>query len=510
MTGRVPHFDSIFSDFAVSRVEQSVTISVLGDHCFCRFIGVVAVLSIGLRRFQSGYIVMGAALFVGSLQFVGCAQPPVETAAVQAFLEGRIQVRAEVDSIPDFADFEVFIPHDTGDGVDTVGFAVTDSTGQFSVALSAPFEGVFPLIIGRRGVLLREDEIVVVDGDSTTLQAELPLGNRLVRLTSTENSAWMAYKNTKALYNQTLLRLLQQDSYDQGAVDRSVMQAVSILWSLQNTYPGTIGANIAALESTVMLDGRDDSLLVARMLELDPTLAGFTELARAARRAQSRLTGQSGALQLMRDLQDRVEDEDLKAAFQTEIVVAHIDSLEQEEALAAARQLETLYPTSNWLNWGERAIYELENLMPDMPAPGFIATTREGNTVNLDSLRGKIVILEFYEPNNQFFQQQFATRNAMYDALKDNGLEMISVSVHPDSVLNDALFEGREFPGQHIYAPGGFEGSLARLYNVNVLPTRYVIDRSGTIVGKFSGGAMRPIQETILILMDPNRGRQAL
>jgi len=467
-------------------------------------------LSTELRRFQGGYVIVGAVLFLGSLQLVGCTQPPVETDPVQAYLEGQIQVRADVDSIPDFAGFEVFIPHDTGDGVDTVGFAVTDSTGQFAMKLGAPYDGVYPLIIGRRGVLLREDEIIVADGDSTTLQAEFPMGNRLLRLTSSENSAWMAYKNTKALYNQTLLRLLQQESYDQGAVDRSVMQAVSILWSLQNTYPGTMGANIAALESAVMLDGRNDSLLIARMQQLDPTISGFTELARAARRATARMEGQEAAIQLMQDLQTRVDDENLKAAFQTEIVVAHLDSLQREDALAAARQLEALYPTSDWLNWGERAVYELENLMPDMPAPGFVATTREGDTISLDSLRGQVVILEFYEPNNQFFQQQLALRNAMYNALNDNGLEIISVSVHPDSVLNDALFDGNEFPGQHIYAQGGLDGSLARLYNVNVLPTRYVIDRDGVIVGKFSGGAMRPIQETIMILMDPNRGRQPL
>lgn len=461
------------------------------------------------HRLFSSYLVITAVCW-GSFQLVGCSQPPVEEAPVQAYLEGRIQVAAAVDSIPDFAGFEVFIPHDTGDGVDTVGFASTDTSGFFSVQLHAPYEGVFPLIIGRRGALLKEDEIIVVDGDSTRLQAEFPLGNRLLRMTSPENSAWMAYKNTKALYNQTLLRLLQQETYDEAAVDRAVMQAVSILWGLQATYPGTLGGNIAALESAVMLDGRDDSLLVARMQQLDPTLSGFTELARAARRAQSRLEGQEAAIQLMRDLQAQVEDDNLKAAFQTEIVVAYLDSLQQNEALAAARQLQEQYPTSEWLPWGERAIYELENLMPEMPAPGFIATTREGETISLDSLRGQIVMLEFYEPTNQFFQQQFGARNAMHDALHEFGFEIVSVSVHPDSVLNDALFDGREFPGLHIYAQGGLSGSLARLYNVNMLPTRYLIDRDGTLVGKYSGGAMRPIQETVLLLMDPNRERQAL
>jgi hypothetical protein len=66
------------------------------------------------------------------------------------------------------------------------------------------------------------------------------------------------------LHNQGLIEVLQAGEVETDRFGGQVMQASGILWGLQETFPGTLGADIAAGESIVMLEDWDDELLVER------------------------------------------------------------------------------------------------------------------------------------------------------------------------------------------------------------------------------------------------------
>lgn len=250
-----------------------------------------------------------------------------------------------------------------------------------------------------------------------------------------------------------------------------------------------------------MLSGWNDSLALARATEIAPKNINYADVGRAVRRAQARLAGQDAAVQLIRDFQARAEDDDTRAQLQSELVVAHLDSLEYDDALAAARVLTTDFAGTPWATWADRAIYDIENLQPGMDAPAFSATASTGETVTLEGLRGRFVLLEFYQPQDEVYQREFEGRNALYDAVGADSLAIVSISVEPDTLLNEAFLEGREAPGVHVFAPEGLGNMTARSYNVNVLPTRYLIDTAGKIVGKYVGGALAALQEDLLTLL---------
>ncbi len=424
----------------------------------------------------------------------------VEETTVHSYLEGRLTVSAEVDSVPDYRDFEVLVALSNEGEPDTLGFAVTDSTGGFHLGVTAPDRGLYPLFVSRRGQILGVGELAVAEGDSATLKATFPLGNRSLRFRSLENSAWAAYRNTKAQYNQALVELIRSGQYDERAVANRVAQTTMIFWDIRTTFPNTMGSEVASAEAVLMIGGWNDSLALAWAMEIDPHHPSYAEVGRMARQAQARLAGQAAALQLIGDFQARAVNDQQRAQLQSELVLAHLDSLQHDEALAAAHALTDTYPNTDWTDWAARAIYELENLLPGMMAPSFTATTNEGDTVVLDSLRGRLVLLEFYVPQDPVFQREVRERNALYEAVGEAALAIVSVSAEPDTLLNEAFLEGRDVPGFHVFAPEGLDNRVARSYNINVLPTRYLIDGEGKIVGKYVGGAMATLREDVMVL----------
>lgn len=422
-------------------------------------------------------------------------------APVQSVLRGTVTVNPEIDSTADYSGFELLVIQQAGNAVDTLGQAVTDRSGQFEMAVAAPERDVYPLIIRRRGTVVASDDYVAAPGDTATMRVQMPVGNRPLPIRSPENSAWMAYRNTLSLHRQGLIERVQADTVQASAMGENVQQTASILWSMENSYANTLGAAYARAEAVTLLAGWDDSLAVARAREIAPTNPRFVEVAQTARRAQARLDGQESALKLVRDFQARAQTNSQRAALQAEIVRAHVDSLEQDAALEAAQQLITNYPNSRWADWADRTTYEIENLMPGMPAPEFSVTTWNGARLDLADLQGRPVVLEFYQPSNQLYQKQIPTRKALYEDTRPADLALVSVSLQPDTLLNEGFFEGRELPGIHVVAPEEVARSFVSTYNLGSLPTRFVIDAEGNIVGKYVGSAFVGLREDLRQLL---------
>ena len=430
---------------------------------------------------------------------------PAEPAGVTSHLAGTFSVDAAVDSVADYSGFEVLVAvRDTTGALDTLGYAETDRTGRFAMTVKAPDRGVYPLLVRRRGQTLAVDELAVAQGDSATVRAVFPVGNRPLRIRSAENAAWLAYRNAKAQYNTTLAQLVQSGAYDDAQAAQNVQQTAAILWSLRTTFPSTVGSDVASAEAVALLAGWDDSLAVERAREIEARNPSFAQAARVARQATARHAGQDAALAELEAFAARAETDEARAAIQSEVVMAYADSLARDEALAAARALAADFPGTTWAGWAERAIYELETLAPGQEAPDFTVQTAAGAPLALADLLGQVTILEFYAPGNAAFLRDVPARNALAEAAAGAPFAIVSYSLQPDTLINEAFLDGQPLPGVHVFAPDdqGYQSALPRLYNVNALPTRYLIDRDGRIVGKYVGGAALPaLQRDALALL---------
>ncbi len=422
---------------------------------------------------------------------LACAQEEEVPESVRSTLEGRLTIRTEVDTSTDYRDFEVLVAADKEGEPDTLGYAVTDSTGRFFMDITVADRGVYALVISRRDQILAVGQLVVAEGDSASLSAAFPLGNRSFRVRSLENAAWQAYQNTLAQHEQQLIDLVQADGYNEGAVRQRVAQTTSILWELQNTFPGTMGSEIAMAEAVVMEVGWNDSLVVARARAVPPGNLQFGEVGRAARQAMARLEGHEAALAILDDFAQRAIRNEHRAQLAAELVQAHSDSSEFDAALAAAASMQQDHAGSSWAQWAERTAYGIEHLRPGMPAPDFAVRSAAGDSLRLADLRGKHVVLEFYRPEDDVYQRELEGRNRLIADLGLDRLAVVSISIQPDTLINEAFFEEREAPGIHVYGAG----ELIESYNVSALPTRYLIDPEGRLVFKYVGGAMAALYE---------------
>jgi hypothetical protein len=137
-----------------------------------------------------------------------------------------------------------------------------------------------------------------------------------------------------------------------------------------------------------------------------------------------------------------------------------------------------------------------------MTLPDLRVRTVRGDSLSLDSLRGHPVVIEFYQPGEDLFIQQIPTRNALYEATRTDSVAFVSVSLEPDTVLNQAFFDGRRLPGRHVIAPGGPDGDLAQRYNIAVSPTRILVDSEGKLVDKYVGTAFLRLQSDLAQMVE--------
>jgi len=440
---------------------------------------------------------------VAGLVLTSCSTPDDDRFLTVA--EGTLSIADQPDSTRDFSGFEILLANQLDNDIDTLAIATTDKDGHFRLNISAEQDGVYPLIVRRAGVRLSTDQFVVAEGDTAVISGTYPLNGRRLRIISRENSAWIAFLNAKAQQNESMLRMLAAGDTAKQSIPQIAEQTAAILWSLRSLYSGTFGADLASVESIQMLEGWNDLLASDRIQEIRLDNPHIVEAVSAARRSEARVAGLDASVSLIRYFLQELDDPRSRAALTAEIVLAYSDSLRSEEALETALSLRREFPDSEWAPWASRAAYELENLLPGMPAPPFSVITRDGTGFALDDASGRYLILEFYAPLNNTFQKELLERDAVFGIMNPLMFQTLSVSMEPDDDINEALFEEGDHSGLFAFG-GSMEGGIGSIYNIHALPTRYLIDPDGIIIAKYSGFGLRPMEQDLVAIV---RGVQA-
>jgi peroxiredoxin len=116
-------------------------------------------------------------------------------------------------------------------------------------------------------------------------------------------------------------------------------------------------------------------------------------------------------------------------------------------------------------------------------APEFRLSATHG-VAALDSLRGKVVLLDFWASWCAPCARSFPWMNALHDSLSDQGFEIVAISLDKDREDANA-FLAQHAP--HFIVAFDPEGETAEAYHVAAMPTSFVIDRSGAIVLTHAG-----------------------
>jgi TolA-binding protein/peroxiredoxin len=145
-----------------------------------------------------------------------------------------------------------------------------------------------------------------------------------------------------------------------------------------------------------------------------------------------------------------------------------------------------------------------EYLKIGQDAPGFAEKDIEGNETSLEKLRGRVVVLYFFDPATASAVAETSfLKKAKEEAAKAgraDDLQIVGVSIGTDR-KDMALYKSMARADWHLIHDGrGIDGRFARLYDVRGLPSLTVIDRKGKT--RFYNIAGRDFRNSIAKLIE--------
>jgi DsbE subfamily thiol:disulfide oxidoreductase len=111
-------------------------------------------------------------------------------------------------------------------------------------------------------------------------------------------------------------------------------------------------------------------------------------------------------------------------------------------------------------------------------APSFNLATRQG-TVALDSLRGKVVLVDFWASWCEPCKQSFPWLSAMHERYSAKGLIIVAVNLDKKRQAADKFLAKHAAPFLVAFDPSG---KTAEAYKVAGMPSSYLVGPTGTIL----------------------------
>ena len=117
------------------------------------------------------------------------------------------------------------------------------------------------------------------------------------------------------------------------------------------------------------------------------------------------------------------------------------------------------------------------------PAPRFSLPGRTG-TIALDSLRGRVVYVDFWASWCEPCRRSFPWLNALNERYSARGLTVVAINLDKDRRAADAFLE--RFPASF---PVAFDpsGKTAEAFGVSVMPSSFLIGPTGTLLSSHPG-----------------------
>jgi len=159
-----------------------------------------------------------------------------------------------------------------------------------------------------------------------------------------------------------------------------------------------------------------------------------------------------------------------------QIDVAELDSL-------ASKFAPELSKSEYVVKINER-IQEQKKTAIGIVAPDFTMNDPEGKPIQLSSLRGKIVLVDFWAAWCGPCRQENPNVVKLYQQYHDKGFEILGVSLDKNKEDWLKAIKSDNLTWMHVSDLQYWQNAAARLYGVNAIPQSFLLDKDGKIIGK--------------------------
>ena len=126
----------------------------------------------------------------------------------------------------------------------------------------------------------------------------------------------------------------------------------------------------------------------------------------------------------------------------------------------------------------------LTSKITEMSYPDLEMTDMFGKKVRLSSLAGKVILLDFWSAELGTSNALNADLKEIYGRYADKGFEVYQVAIDTSKAIWITAVQEQQLPWVSVSDLRGRGSAALGLYNVQKLPTNFLIDRNGTIVAR--------------------------
>lgn len=154
-----------------------------------------------------------------------------------------------------------------------------------------------------------------------------------------------------------------------------------------------------------------------------------------------------------------------------------------------ATDLKKAYPKSAQVDNFANRIAAAKKTAIGVVAPDITMLTPAGERASLSSLKGKLVLLDFWASWCGPCRKENPNVVKLYNKYKDKGFTVFSVSLDSNKDAWVKAIKDDGLAWMHVSDLAGWKSAATQIYNFNSIPTTYLIDREGKILNRNLRGA---------------------
>lgn len=147
------------------------------------------------------------------------------------------------------------------------------------------------------------------------------------------------------------------------------------------------------------------------------------------------------------------------------------------------------YPNSSYVQAFTSRYKELSKLAIGAEAPDIIMNTPSGEPLSLSSLRGKVVLIDFWASWCKPCRMENPNVVKLYAKYKDKGFEILGVSLDREKAAWEQAIKDDNLTWKHISDLAFWNSSVVKQYNITGVPYTVLVDKEGKIIAKGLRGA---------------------